>query len=77
MDSTEKVAQVVAEMLFLGKWKMRVRILRKLKKEEHLAWKQISYILIMIFFSDICKILYGKEWLIKVVQNKEEENENL
>jgi len=66
----DQKSQAIAEMWILGKWRMRLRLIHKLRKEEHLSCKLIASMILIACFSDICCMLYGRDWLIDVVRNK-------
>lgn len=74
MDDTKLLGEALAEMLILGRWKIRFKILRKVKKDEGLTNKQIAYVLLLVIFVDICGILYGRDWVVKRIKSKEDAN---
>ncbi len=62
--------QAIADMWILGSWKMRFRLLRKLKKEIRPTKKMIAQLIILAGFVDICGMFYGRDWVIDTVHEK-------
>ncbi len=72
---TQQTGQAIAEMWILGNWKMRLRLLRKLKKEIRPGKKQLAELIIIAGFVDICGIFYGRDWVIDTVHEKKRSRE--
>ncbi len=49
-----------AEMYLLGDWKIRRLLLRRI---QNLTFKQRFTMILLACFADVCKIMWGKDWV--------------
>lgn len=71
MKNANETGQAIAEMWFLSSWKMRFKLMKKLRKEHKFTRQQLSAMVMLGGFADICRFFYGRDWLNNVIKNKE------
>ncbi len=75
MASKEGKAQGdVAELFLLGDWKVRRLIFGRLQK---LTLKERFTMILWACFVDVCKIMYGKDWVRKRLNGDMDESDSL